>query len=79
MAKIGQAFFDNSGGFHRSPADATQADIARLLGKIGDGHSLTPGIAKLILDKRADLELIFREHDAMNKALPQEGRLQVVK
>ncbi len=79
MAKVGQAFFDAQGGFHRTPDDATQADIARLLGKIGEGDSLAPGIARLIMDNRAHIERIFAEHDLMQKTMPRERGLQVVK
>ncbi len=41
------------------------SDLSALLGRVGEGDSLAPGIAKIILDRRADIEDIFREHDNM--------------
>jgi len=67
MAKASQAFFDNKGTFHKTPEEATTSDIAALLGKIGDGESLAPGIANMLLEKRTDLEAIFADHDGMMK------------
>ena len=65
MAKTGTCFFDVKGVAHRNPEDATKADIAALLGKAGGGDSLAPGIATIIMEKRRDIERIFREHDDM--------------
>ena len=65
MARKGIGFFDGKGHFHKSPEDATVSDIAALLGKVGDGESLAPGIAHILLRRREDLEKLFAEHDAM--------------
>lgn len=65
MAKIGQGYFDAKGQFFRTAEDATASDLAAVLGKIGDGDSLAPGIAKTLLEKRGELERVFSEHDAM--------------
>ena len=65
MAHKGIGFFDSRGHFFKSPEDATLSDLAALLGKIGDGESLAPGIAHLMFDRRADIERIFSEHDEM--------------
>ncbi|MEL7444909.1 MAG: hypothetical protein AAGK02_03750 [Pseudomonadota bacterium] len=65
MAKKGTGFFDNKGHFHRNAREATEADIAALLGQIGDGESLAPGIAHMLLERRADIERLFAEHDEM--------------
>ena len=65
MAHKGIGFFDSRGHFFKSPEDATLSDLAALLGKIGDGESLAPGIAHLMFDRRADIERIFAEHDEM--------------
>lgn len=67
MAKSGKGFFDRKGQFFRSPEEATASDLAALLGKIGDGDSLAPGIANILLDKRADIERIYAEHDLMTQ------------
>ena len=65
MAHKGIGFFDSRGHFFKSPEDATLSDLAALLGKIGDGESLAPGIAHLMFDRRTDIERIFAEHDEM--------------
>ena len=39
--------------------------MAALLGQIGDGESLAPGIAQTLLHKREAIEALFAEHDAM--------------
>lgn len=67
MAKKGTAFFDNKGQFFRTPEEASLSDLAALLGKIGDGESLAPGIAFMLLEKRAEIEAIFHEHDDMKR------------
>jgi hypothetical protein len=36
-----------------------------LLGRVGDGESLAPGIAHIMLEKRAEIERIFADHDSM--------------
>lgn len=65
MAHKGMGFFDNRGHFFKSPEEATISDISVLLGRIGDGDSLAPGIATMLLQRRLDLERIFVEHDEM--------------
>ncbi len=65
MARKGIGFFDTKGHFFKSPEDATVSDIASLLGKVGEGESLAPGIAHILLRRRDELEKLFGEHDAM--------------
>ena len=65
MARKGTGYFDRRGHFFKSAKDATASDIAALLGQIGDGESLAPGIAHVLIDRRADIERLFAEHDAM--------------
>lgn len=65
MAHTGTGFFDRKGNFFKTARDATVSDLAALLGKIGDGESLAPGIANMLLERRADLEHLFAEHDQM--------------
>lgn len=65
MARKGIGFFDSKGHFFKSPEEATVSDIASLLGKVGDGESLAPGIAHILLNRREDLEKLFAEHDQM--------------
>jgi hypothetical protein len=63
MPNIGPSIFDRKGQTHKTADDATASDIASVLGRVGDGDSLAPGIARVILEKRAELEAIFVEHD----------------
>ena len=65
MAKSGRGYFDRKGHFFKTPNEATVSDLAALLGQIGEGESLAPGIAHTLLEKRADIEALLREHDAM--------------
>lgn len=65
MARKGTGFFDEKGRYYRTPEEATIADIAGILGKIGDGESLAPGIAQMMLERRPEIERLFAEHDTM--------------
>lgn len=65
MARKGIGFFDSKGHFFKSPEEATVSDIASLLGKVGEGESLAPGIAHILLRRRDELEKLFAEHDQM--------------
>ncbi len=65
MARKGIGFFDERGHFFKTPDEATISDLAALLGKIGDGESLAPGIAQTLLSRREDLDRLFAEHDEM--------------
>jgi hypothetical protein len=65
MAHTGTGYFNSKGQYFKSPAEATMSDLSGLLGRVGDGDSLAPGIAFIILEKRAEIENIFAEHDSM--------------
>ncbi len=65
MAKKGTGYFDRKGNFFKSARDATASDLAALLGQIGDGESLAPGIAQMLLERRTEIERLFADHDAM--------------
>jgi hypothetical protein len=65
MARKGTGFFDTKGHYFKTPEEATLSDLAAMLGKIGDGESLAPGIAHTMLDRRSEIERLFAEHDAM--------------
>lgn len=73
MAHAGTGFFDRKGNFFKTARDATVSDLAELLGKIGEGESLAPGIANMLLERREDLEQLFVEHDQM---LEEEAALK---
>ena len=65
MAHTGTGFFDRKGNFFKSAREATASDLAALLGKIGDGESLAPGIANMLIERREEIENLFGEHDQM--------------
>lgn len=73
MAHTGTGFFDRKGNFFKTAREATASDLAALLGKIGEGESLAPGIANMLLERRADIEQLFAEHDQM---LAEEASLK---
>lgn len=68
MARKGTGFFDRKGHFFKTAREATASDLAGLLGQIGDGESLAPGIAQMLLEKRSEIERLFAEHDAMTES-----------
>ena len=70
MANRGIGFFDSKGQFFKTPQEATHSDLAAMLGRMGDGDSLAPGIAKILLEKRREIEHIFRDHDDMVQGGP---------
>ncbi len=76
MAHTGTGYFDRKGNFYKSPHDATVSDLAALLGKIGDGESLAPGIANMLLERRSEIEQLFAEHDRM---LGEEAALKAAR
>lgn len=56
------------GGLHSTPEKATLADLAGVLGRVGEEGGMTAGVAKLLFDKREDIEHVFAEHDRMVEA-----------
>lgn len=68
MAICKTGYFDRKGNFFKTARDATISDLAMLLGQVGEGESLAPGIASKILERRAEIEQLFAEHDAMMEA-----------
>lgn len=67
MASECTAYRDSKGGLHSSPEKATLEDLAGVLGRVGDEGGMTAGVARMIFDKRAEIERVFAEHDAMIK------------
>jgi hypothetical protein len=65
MAHSGTGYFDSKGQYFKTPQEATISDLASLLGRVGDGESLAPGIANIMLEKRAEIEKIYADHDSM--------------
>lgn len=75
MAKPIQAYEDERGNLHTSPELAIVADIAACLGRVGDEGGLTSGVARLILDKRREIEQAFADLDRLMGAQPRLGGL----
>ncbi|MEE4289707.1 MAG: hypothetical protein V2J14_10085 [Erythrobacter sp.] len=73
MAKSGRGYFDRKGHFFKTPRDATVSDLAALLGQIGDGESLAPGIAHIMLERRAEIEALYADHDAMMAEMAEDN------
>ncbi|HEU4652245.1 MAG TPA: hypothetical protein VFS49_12600 [Croceibacterium sp.] len=65
MAKAIEAYQDERGNLHDSPTSAIIADIAAALGRVGDEGGLTNGVAKLILEKRSEIERAFADFDSL--------------
>jgi len=76
MAKAIEAYKDERGNLHDTAASAVIADIAAALGRVGDEGGLTNGVAKLIMDKRADIEQAFADFDKLRHE--DEGLAEVV-
>jgi hypothetical protein len=69
MAIRGIGYFDGRGQFFKAPEEATISDLAAILGRVGEGDSLAPGIAKILLARRREIEHIFADHDSMVQGL----------
>lgn len=70
MATECTAYRDSKGGLHSTPEKATLADLAGVLGRVGEEGGMTAGVAKLLFDKREEIERVFQEHDAMLASPP---------
>jgi hypothetical protein len=75
MAKPIEAYRDERGNLHTSPELAIVADIAAALGRVGDEGGLTSGVARLILDKRREIEQAFADFDRLMGAQPMLAEL----
>jgi hypothetical protein len=63
MAKAVEAYRDERGNLHDNAVNAVLSDLAAALGRVGDEGGLTPGVARLVLEKRADIERAFADLD----------------
>jgi hypothetical protein len=68
MAHTGTGYFDSKGQYFKTPNEATISDLSMILGRVGEGDSLAPGIAHILLENRAAVERIFNDHDSMLQA-----------
>lgn len=78
MATECTAYRDGKGSLHPTPERATLADLASVLGRVGEEGGMTAGVAKLILEKREEIEQVFAEHDIMLANNAQGGTADVV-
>lgn len=59
------AYRDSKGGLHSSLEKARLEDLAAVLGRVGDKGGMTSGVARMIFDKRAEIDRVFAEYDAL--------------
>lgn len=64
MAKLASCFADNKGNLHSTIEDAVLADLQAALGRVGSDTGIVGGVAKLIIEKRAEIEAAFADLDA---------------
>jgi len=67
MATAVTAYRDSRGTLHLDLSSAIVADIAAVLGRVGDEGGLTQGVAKLILEKRSEIEAAFADLDRLER------------
>jgi hypothetical protein len=67
MAKAIEAYQDERGNLHDSPTSAIVADLSAALGRVGEEGGLTNGVAKLILEKRTEIERAFADLDSLEQ------------
>lgn len=80
MATECTAYRDGKGSLHPTPERATLADLANVLGRVGEEGGMTAGVAKLIFEKRMEIEQVFAEHDLMlaGRASSEEEATEIV-
>lgn len=65
MASLVPAFADNNGNLHSTPVDAVVADVSAILGRVGNDTGLTAGIARILIEKRSEIEAAYADLDEM--------------
>lgn len=61
MPKPIQGFEDHKGALHKTLEQATQSELAHKI--FGSAESMAPSLAATVLNKRDEIERIFREYD----------------
>jgi hypothetical protein len=81
MGKAIEAYRDERGCLHESAINAVLSDLAAALGRVGDEGGLTQGVARLILEKRADIEKAFEDLDRLggNSDGPECAEVAILK
>lgn len=57
---------------HPTRERATLADLAHVLSRVGEDGGMTGGVAKLIFEKREEIERVFAGHEAA-EVVPIKG------
>lgn len=65
MAKEALRYVDNSGIAHETPEGAALGDIAVALGRLSADGGIAGGVAKLVLEKRSEIEAAFADLDRL--------------
>ena len=65
MAKAIEAYRDERGELHHNPTDAVLSDIASALGRVGEEGGMTAGVARLIFERRMEIERAFADYDEL--------------
>ncbi len=60
---------DSQGVIHPTKEAALLAEIERAIGKVGNGESLTPGIARTLVENREQLIELLSEFGAVQCAV----------
>ncbi|SLK08867.1 MULTISPECIES: hypothetical protein [Novosphingobium] len=76
MASQCVAFRDSKGGLHASLEEATLKDLAAVLGRVGDEGGMTAGVAKLVFEKRQEIERILAEHDQLIEMVADRANVE---
>ncbi|GFM29107.1 hypothetical protein [Novosphingobium sp. PY1] len=76
MASQCVAFRDSKGGLHASLEEATLKDLAAVLGRVGDEGGMTAGVAKLVFEKRQEIERILAEHDQLTEMVADRANVE---
>jgi hypothetical protein len=79
VARIVFAYTDNQGKRHDNPEAAVVADLSVTLGRLGAESGITSGLAKLLIEKRGEIEVAFADLDRMTAGvLPDPIKLQTL-
>lgn len=65
MAKAIEAYRDERGDLHHNATDAVLSDIASALGRVGEEGGMTAGVARLIFERRVEIERAFADYDRL--------------
>ncbi len=73
MVKAVSRFADRTGTAHHTPRDAAVADLTSVIYGTTCGAGVASSIAKVIIDQRAEIEIILGELDAAEADIAAEA------